>query len=307
MQRVWWEGRRLALERTFPLWQALGVHITPNHYYSPIPDTRRLSPTLWSRQLPDLPGVDLRGDFQLGLLQEFDGRFGEEYRLLPSDSSLSDGGYYIHNGSFESVDGEVLYCMIRKFRPRRYVEVGAGASTLLTRQALLRNREEGSPCEFVCIEPYPSPRVRKAVAGFGDLVDKPLEEVGLEVFTKLRSNDILFIDSTHVVRIGGDVIYEILEILPRLSPGVVVHLHDIFLPAHYPRNWVLKEKRFWTEQYLFQAFLAFNSAFEVLWGGSYMHLMHADQLAVSFPSYHERTTLPGSFWIRRTMPATEPS
>ena len=116
---------------------------------------------------------------------------------------------------------------------------------------------------------------------------------------QLARNDILFIDSSHVVRIGGDVLYELLEILPQLAVGVVVHLHDIFMPAEYPKNWVLKNKRFWSEQYLLQAFLAFNKDFEVLWGSSYMHLMHPEMLEAAFPSYRRDRWWPASFWIRR--------
>jgi hypothetical protein len=114
----------------------------------------------------------------------------------------------------------------------------------------------------------------------------------------LGENDILFIDSTHVLRIGSDVQYEFLEVLPRLRPGVYVHIHDIFMPAEYPEAWVRREHRFWTEQYLLQAFLCYNGAFEVIWAGSYMHLKHPDELAAAFASYGPGRH-PGSFWIRR--------
>ena len=114
-----------------------------------------------------------------------------------------------------------------------------------------------------------------------------------------ENHDILFIDSSHVLRIGGDVQYEYLEILPRLARGVIVHSHDIFLPAEYPRHWVLEEHKFWTEQYLLQAFLAFNDSFEVLWAGSYMHLKHPEKLEEAFSSYKRERTLPGSFWMRK--------
>ena len=98
---------------------------------------------------------------------------------------------------------------------------------------------------------------------------------------------------------GSDVQFEFLEVLPRLAKGVLVHLHDIFLPAEYPRNWVMRDRRFWNEQYLLQAFLAFNSGFEVVWAGSWMHLNHSDRLTHAFPSYDAKSVWPGSFWIRR--------
>ena len=109
----------------------------------------------------------------------------------------------------------------------------------------------------------------------------------------------MFIDSSHVVRIGGDVVFEFLQVLPRLRIGVLVHVHDIFLPAEYARDWVIRQKRFWTEQYLLQAFLAFNSAFEIVWAASYMHMNHPQRLAAAFPSYRPDRCWPGSFWFRR--------
>jgi len=118
-------------------------------------------------------------------------------------------------------------------------------------------------------------------------------------FAKLKENDILFIDSSHVLKIGSDVQYEYLDILPRLSKGVIVHVHNIFLPAEYPKEWVLKDYTFWTEQYLLQAFLAFNDSFEVLWAGNYMHLKYPNELEDAFSSYKRDERLIGSFWMRK--------
>src|SRR5262249_46442361 len=112
-------------------------------------------------------------------------------------------------------------------------------------------------------------------------------------------NDILFIDSSHVFRVDSDVRFLFLEVLPRLNPGVLIHIHDIFLPYDYPRDWIVKEHRFWNEQYLLHAFLLFNRAFEVLWAGSYMHTRHSDKLKRAFASYDPASVWPGSFWMRR--------
>jgi hypothetical protein len=114
----------------------------------------------------------------------------------------------------------------------------------------------------------------------------------------LGADDILFIDSSHVLRIGSDVQYLFLEVLPRLAPGVLVHIHDIFMPAEYPREWVLTHGYFWTEQYLLQAFLTFNTSWEVIWAGSFMQLNHRESLACAFPQA-VLDAMPGSFWIRR--------
>lgn len=154
-------------------------------------------------------------------------------------------------------------------------------------------------CELITIDPYPNEVIKQGFPGLTRLIAQRVQDVELQQFNGLGENDILFIDSTHVLTIGSDVRYLFLEILPRLAKGVLVHVHDIVLPAEYPRKWVLEEYRFWNEQYLLQAFLAFNTNFEVLWAGSYMHLRHPDRLEEAFPSYNRAARWPGSFWMRR--------
>jgi len=119
------------------------------------------------------------------------------------------------------------------------------------------------------------------------------------MFKKLKENDILFIDSSHILKIESDVKYEYLEILPRLNKGTLVHIHDIFLPAEYPKKWIMKNYRFWNEQYLLQAFLAFNEAFDVLWGGNIMNISYSEKLEAAFKSYKKGKSRPGSFWIQK--------
>ena len=114
----------------------------------------------------------------------------------------------------------------------------------------------------------------------------------------MKENDLLFIDSSHVLKIGSDVQYEYLELLPRLNSGVIIHCHDIFIPSEYPKNWVRKEHRFWNEQYLLQAFLSFNDKFEILWAGSYMHLKNPDILKNNLSTYNN-FSWPISIYLRR--------
>ena len=287
-----------ALDASFPVWERLGLHVRPVHYYEPIPDTRQLGPDTWTR-LSEMVGVDLRPDEQLALLHDLAGRFRSEYDALPRQATGQSVDYHIDNGSFESVDGEMLYSMVRHLRPGRMIEIGSGFSTLLAAKALLKNEAEGAPpCDYVACDPYAGDTIRRGAPGLTRLIASPVQEVPTEAFETLGENDILFIDSTHVLRIGSDVQYEFLEVLPRLRPGVYVHIHDIFMPAEYPEAWVRREHRFWTEQYLLQAFLCYNGAFEVIWAGSYMHLKHPDELAAAFASYGPGRH-PGSFWIRR--------
>jgi predicted O-methyltransferase YrrM len=284
--------------RNFELWQSLGLHVTRVHFYHPIPDTRRLPPSLWERR-SEMVGVDMREAEQVRLLATFRERHAGEYGALPRAATGDPLQFHLRNGFFEAVDAEILYCTIRHFRPKRIVEIGSGQSTLLAAQAARLNAAEGHPCRIEAIEPYPSAALRAGVPGV-ELHEAEVQAVPLSRFTDLEENDILFIDSSHVLRIGGDVQYEFLEILPRLRRGVLVQVHDVFLPAEYPRAWVVEQRRFWNEQYLLQAFLAFNRAFEVQWGGTYMHLRHPELLRQAFPSYDPARSLPGSFWIRRT-------
>ncbi len=294
--------RQFSYRKLFPFWEKLGFHITPNHYYQPIPDTRTLKDDLWLKQ-SELVGIDINEEAQINLLSYFSSQFKEEYESFPRTKTSIPYQYYLLNDSFGPVDGEILYCMIRHFKPKRIIEIGSGNSTYLSAQAILKNKEEDNnyECELIAIDPYPNDILKAGFPGLSKLISKKVQDIPLSEFKKLTENDILFIDSTHVLTIGSDVQYEYLEILPRLNKGVIVHIHDIFLPAEYPKEWVLKEYRFWTEQYLLQAFLTFNDRFEVLWAGSYMHLKHPDKLKAAFSSYTYKRAKdwPVSFWIRR--------
>jgi hypothetical protein len=283
----------------FRLWEEHGFHITPNHFYQPIPDTSQLQSTLWD-QPADLVGVEMNEPGQLEFLAHVCPQYRAEYERFPTTATGKPYDYYLDQLMFRSVDAEVLYCIIRHFKPSRIIEIGSGFSTLVAAAACRTNEEENHHTELLCIEPHPNETLTQGFPGLGELVVMKLEEVDRDVFTSLTANDILFIDSSHVLRIGNDVYYEYLHILPRVASGVFVHVHDIFLPFEYPRQWIVEEHRFWTEQYLLQAFLTFNRAFKVIWGGSYMHHNHPDRLRQTFQSYDPAHVLPGSFWMQRT-------
>ena len=289
-------------QRTFPLLQQLGVHVTPNRYTHPIPDTRTLSESLWTTP-SELVGIDLREPQQLDLLARFVDGYKAEFDRFPLEKTTTGPQYYLNNTAFESVDGEICYGMIRSLKPRKIVEIGSGFSSLLMAQAIARNTQDDGDyaCEFTAIEPYPNPALQEALPGISRWIKDEVQNVPLPLFTGLGENDILFIDSSHVLKIGSDVQYEFLEILPRLASGVVVQIHDIFLPSEYPRDMILEHYQFPNEQYLVQAFLAFNRAFEILWAGSFMHQKHPEELRAAFASYtrDERWHGPGSLWLQR--------
>ena len=234
----------------------------------------------------------MREAYQLELLELFCREYRDELNSIPLRSIADPLQYYIYNGSFDSVDGEVLYCLVRHLKPHRVVEIGSGWSTLLTAQALRKNN---GPCYFEAIEPYPNSMVRSGIPGLDLLTTKTVQDVPLNTFTSLCKNDILFIDSSHVAMIGSDVVFELCEILPRLKPGVVVHFHDIFLPNEYKRSQVMHFRMFWNEQYMLQAMLANSSSWEVLWGGAFMHEKHSDKLHAAFRSYDPKNCQAGKF------------
>jgi hypothetical protein len=276
----------------FRLWERHGFHVTPVHFYQPIPDTQSLPETLWNRP-SDLAGIDMNDSTQLDLLRNHLPKFRAEYDQFPAEPTSESGRFYLNNGLFDGTDALVAYCMIRHFQPRLIIEVGSGFSSLVAAEAIARNG--GS--ELICIDPFPLDFLRKGVPGLHSLVEKKVEDIDLEFFSQLHCGDILFIDSSHTVRIGGDVNYLFLEVLPRLKPGVIVHVHDIFFPFDYRRDWVTDEFRFWSEQYLLQAFLTFNSTFEVLMANNYLSHYYEDAAKTAFPSLASWGG--GSFWMRR--------
>jgi hypothetical protein len=269
-----------------------GVHVTPVHFYHPIPDTSELSDDIWSHE-SELVGIDMNDNEQLRLVQDVFPQFRHEYEALPKAPTGDPTTFHHGNGLFDGTDALALYCMLRHLCPRHVIEVGSGYSTRLAAQAALAN---GST-ELTCIEPYPDEVLRQGYPGVTSLITERVEDVSLDLFTALGANDVLFIDSSHVIRIGGDVAFLFLEVLPRLHPGVVVQVHDVFLPQQYPREWVVDGLRFWNEQYLLQAFLAFNSGFRVLLANNYLKARYPDVLRSTFP------TSPwwggGSFWFER--------
>ena len=273
----------------FRLYQDKGIHITPVHFYQPVPDTRDLEcSSLWDSP-SELPGIINELEPQLEFLKECSVKWFPEYMSLLTKNPT-------WKKHFSGVDGALLYSMIRKYQPNRVVEVGSGGSTLISAAALRKNNQG----RIVAIDPYPRMEIRSSLEGLGEVVEERVELLPLSFFGDLQANDILFIDSSHTVRIGGDVVYEICEIIPRLKPGVIVHLHDIFLPKHYPREWVLKRNIFWAEQYLLQAFLAHNNEWKIIWSAGTIHTSAPDKLKGLFAEYDPASSGPGSFWMVRS-------
>jgi hypothetical protein len=268
----------------YGLFEVLGFHVMPVHFYSPIPPTRDLTDDVFAR-VSDCVGVDWNLPGQQRYLTEVFPKYVREEEF-PVNPGLSP------------VDAAILHAMIRHHKPRKMVEIGSGFSTQFAARACFRNAQEGCPCELIAIEPYPAGFLKKGFPGLSRLIESKVEKVPLK---DVVDCDILFIDSSHVVRIGGDVNYEILELLPRLKTGALVHWHDILLPGEYWKGWVMNRHFFFTEQYLLQAFLQFNSVFEVAWASRYMNLNHLEDVRQTFPFFdpHHDDHHITSFWVRR--------
>jgi predicted O-methyltransferase YrrM len=270
-----------------------------DHFYSPVPNNRLLASEpdrsrVWPPTPRSAPGLDWRGEAQVALLAEL----GRQSELPVADGPTGDRrDYHAANEMYSRLDAWMLQALLRHFRPKRMVEVGSGWSTLLSARV---NREhlEGS-MELTCIEPYPPEFLDAEVEGVSRIIASQVERLPLDPFFELSDGDVLFIDSSHTVKTGGDVVFLLQEVVPRLASGVVVHFHDIFLPWDYPSEWVFSG-RAWNEQYLVRAFLSFNSAFRILLGVGWLSYYRPDALAANLPSYPAAyRDGGGSLWIQR--------
>jgi hypothetical protein len=255
------------------------------HFYSPVPSLREVR--LHRKQIFDvpaeIPGVRLQEQQQLKLIE----RFAQDYY---AEQPFTES--FLENDQFRYSDAIVLFCMLRYSRPRMLIEVGSGYSSQVTLETNRRFFDNSIECVF--IEPFPSDSL-KAAAG-NTIVQKRIQDVPLDTFSKLTAGDILFIDSTHVSKVGSDVNHIFFRILPMLRPGVRVHFHDVFYPFEYPEGWILEGKT-WNEDYLLRAFLQFNSDFEIELFPNYLMRYHEDFFRNKMPLCLKDPG--GSIWLIR--------
>ncbi len=268
----------LAIRRGF---LRLGLHVVPDRFCSPLPNVLELERTRsrWARP-STMAGIAVDLDAQEATLRAFCGPWQAEYAGSPlwHEARRRRFGF-----GFNSIDAEALHGVVRSLRPRRIVEVGSGVSTYIMAQLLARNRRDGAPAgRIVCIDPYPFPRLRELPDV--ELLTAPVDAVGVEPFLELGENDLLFMDGSHVSKPGSDVNFMMLEVLPRLRPGVVVHIHDIFFPYWYEPN-ILTSFFHWNETALVQAFLVGNEGVEILFSMSMLHHHRPRVLQQLFPDY----------------------
>lgn len=267
---------------------ALGIHIVPVHYYTSEPDIIELKRTVavWAKP-SSMPGIHIDLEDQIARLRDC---------CLPYQDEYYGNRFYIegvemgYGPGFGFIEAQALYSLIRHYSPARIVEIGSGVSTYISYRALQRNQSEtGRGWQITCIEPYPSPRLRHLSTSEPNvhLINLPVQQAPMDVMLNLAENDILFVDSSHIVKAGSDVNYMILEVLPRLQPGVIVHFHDIYFPYDYQRD-VLHTFIHSNEASLLRAFLTLNAKFKILFSLSYLHYERTEELKRIFPEYVPR-------------------
>jgi len=274
----------------------------PNgHFYSPVVDPADLLPkasAIWAEDAPQIPGIDFNCKaHEMVLKQWFPEHISKYDYPEVLDEHHDDKQFYTRNSQFSWLDARTLFVFLNQVKPSRMIEVGCGYSSLLT--ADVNHRFLDNTCNFQCIEPYPREFLLAGVAGMSELIVQQVQDTPLTIYESLEKGDILFIDSSHVCKTGSDVNFLYFEVLPRLQSGVLIHVHDIFLPLEYPREWILDDNRSWNEQYLLRALLMYSDAFQVFFGCRYAHYKYPELvtqalLLPSGPGFGG-----GSFWFTK--------
>lgn len=279
--------------------ERMGLHVLPVHYYSPVPELGRI---VLDDTTPRFVAAG-SGTLEAALadLSGLVGRYGDAFRGIaarpPQGPGETVGEFRFGRAPYSTVEAEALYGLIRATRPARIVEIGCGHTTLLMAEAIRAEAADGYRPDYVCIEPYRPAYLETLPAEVSHFHDAPLQSVPAAIFGDLRAGDILFIDSSHVVSYGSDTVYEILTILPRLAPGVLVHFHDVFLPYEYPSDWLGTARFFWTEQYLLAAVLQGSDRFAIRYPLHQLYRERREALQALFPLLSDERHRPGAFWI----------
>jgi hypothetical protein len=305
LDRLVFGARRSRVRLVRRLFALFGYNIVKRaDYYSTLPVLEDIERTRsrWDRPSA-LAGVEVDVPAMKSRLADLDERWAADFRAHASDYRANQQAGF--GPGYPAFDARTLYYMLREHKPARYLEVGSGLSTYYATLAGARNADEGRPVQITCVEPYPFPALTR-LPGF-ELVEGFVQDVPVSRFEQLADGDVLFIDSSHALKIDSDVAYLFLEVLPRVKPGVFVHIHDVPFPYNAPfpaDTWLFGERWpvYWNEAMVVQTFLAFNSAFEILL--STPMIRHADEafLADRFADYvpvAADPNPPSSLWLRR--------
>jgi len=274
-------------------------------YYSTLPVLAEIEATRERWEKPsELAGLNINVNALAKNLGELAENWESEFRQVAPDHAVNAAQGF--GPGYPAFDARTLYYTLREHKPRRYLEVGSGLSTYYASLAAAKNAEDGRPMSITCIEPYPYDALR-TLDGF-ELVESVVQDVPVERFEELGEGDVLFIDSSHALKIDSDVAYLFLEVLPRIKPGVFVHIHDVPFPFNTPfpaSSWIFGERPpvYWNEAMIVQTFLAFNDSFEVVLSTPMVRHYDEQFLLENFDDY---TALaadpnpPSSLWLLRT-------
>lgn len=268
----------------------------PGHFYSPIvsvEDIKIRERNIWEYDSDLIYDIDLKVTEQLNLLKMFE----RYYTQIPFKENKQEGlRYYFKNDYYSYTDGIILYSFIRHFNPKQIIEIGSGYSSALmldTNECFCNNN-----ISLTFIEPLPD-RLKSLIKESDDgnciIIEKPVQDVQVNIFSNLDDGDILFIDSSHVSKTGSDVNYLLFNIIPKLKKGVIIHFHDIFYPFEYTKEWVFGGRN-WNEVYLLKAFLMNNNQYEILFFSHYMHQKYTEVFKNMPLVYND---LGCNLWIRK--------
>lgn len=278
--------KKIIREYFFLLFEKIGLHLLPVHFYSPVPDTQNLKKTInrWHKKY-NLNDIDINIKKQTELVNKLS-QFSNDFNKLPLYKTILARKY---GEGFNQYDCATLYKMIRYLKPTNIIEIGAGTSTYYIYNGMKKNKHG----EIKSIEPYPTKNLKHYTKEKNiKLIQSQIQEINVNYFKKLKTNDILFIDSSHTVKIDSDVNYLILEILPQLNSGVIIHIHDIPFPfmTLEPNKWIFNKHLFWTEPVAIKAFLSGNKDYEIMLCSSYIYYQNNKK---------QNNNAPSSLWLRK--------
>jgi len=283
-----------SFERHPELAEVAGYQIFPRRFDAPLPLLEEIDwkaieqPRRWLK-------IDFHEDEALQLLPTL-AKYSSELDSIPYERHGNDTPYWFDNMSFTDFDAAALYGILRHHKPKRYIELGCGFSSFISSMALAKNIVEGNPCEAIYADPMPRRDMNKMLAT-GKLICERMQNLPIEMFQQLEADDVLFIDTSHVLKIQSDVVRELLEIIPALKPGVLIHIHDIFSPYDYPVDWAEKKIRLsCNEQYAVECLLIGGSLCRVMLPLYLLWCERRQELQKLFSRGKDR---PHSFWLVR--------
>ena len=290
--------RSLLAQVGFRRLQQAGFHVQGNDYYSPLNDVDFLeaNPDLWVNPPLTPPAINWRLDEQLAAAREL-APFVSELADVPAEPAGDCSRFAWKNNFWENADALVQYGLVRARKPKRYVEIGCGWSSLLLKRALERNRAEGHDCAVTLIEPYPNPAIFRHLPSTWTIHRKMIQRADPAIYDQLEAGDVLFYDGSHCAKVGSDVNWFFFHVLPRLKPGVLIHIHDISLPHEYPKPWIFDRGQTWNEQYVLQAFLMHNDAYRITLANRFIFLHRQTELERLYGKI--QPVYGSSFWMEK--------